>query len=204
MLPPALLIATNLLASQPDLHDAVYDGTFVTGSMVQVFLFAGYALLAARLSRVPWRESLAVRVTPLRPALRLYLLAVAVIIPLNLAADRISDAGAKQGIAPDRLPSDRREWMLLALAIVALGVGAPVSEELLFRGLGFATLGRFALPVTSVLFAVAHALPVLIPPVLVVGLVLGELRRRTHSILPGIAVHATLNLGGLVVALLTA
>ncbi|MGZ4431490.1 MAG: CPBP family intramembrane glutamic endopeptidase, partial [Gaiellales bacterium] len=189
---------------RPDLHDAVYSRTFVAGSAVQVVLFAGYALLAARLSRAPWRPSLAVLATPLRPAVRLYLLAMAVIVPLNLAADRISNASARQGIAPDRLPADRHEWLLLAVCLVVLGVGAPVSEELLFRGLGFATLGRFALPATSLLFAVAHALPVLIPPVLIVGLVLGELRRRTHSILPGIAVHATLNLGGLVVALLIA
>jgi membrane protease YdiL (CAAX protease family) len=77
-------------------------------------------------------------------------------------------------------------------------------EELLFRGLGFAAVQRFAVPVTATAFAIAHGLPALLPPVFVAGLALGELRRRTGSLWPGVAAHAAVNLLGILVALLTA
>jgi membrane protease YdiL (CAAX protease family) len=79
----------------------------------------------------------------------------------------------------------------------------PLGEELLFRGLGFAALGRYAVPGSTIGFALAHGLLALIVPVLVAGLVLAELRRRTGSLWPGVATHATINLLGIVLALLT-
>ena len=68
---------------------------------------------------------------------------------------------------------------------------APAAEELVFRGLGFATLGRFALPATTVLFALAHGLAVLLIPVAIAGFLLGLLRMRTASVYPGMGVHMT-------------
>jgi membrane protease YdiL (CAAX protease family) len=79
---------------------------------------------------------------------------------------------------------------------------APVAEELVFRGLGFASLGRFALPLSTALFAVAHGLPVLLIPVGIAGLALGLLRQRSGSVLPGMGVHMTLNALALGIALL--
>jgi len=81
---------------------------------------------------------------------------------------------------------------------------APIAEELTFRGLCFASMGRFALPGSAALFAVAHALPVLLLPVFLAGLGIGWLRRRTDSLYPGLAVHMSLNATALTVALLTA
>ena len=80
---------------------------------------------------------------------------------------------------------------------------APVAEELIFRGLGFAALGQVAVPVTSLLFAIAHGLPSLLVEVAVAGLVLAEIRRRTDSVLPGMGVHMAFNGLALVVAFLT-
>jgi len=57
---------------------------------------------------------------------------------------------------------------------------------------------------SAALFAVAHAIPELIPPVFIAGVVLGELRRRTGSIWPGVVVHATVNTGSILVSVLTA
>jgi membrane protease YdiL (CAAX protease family) len=58
-------------------------------------------------------------------------------------------------------------------------------------------------PVTSLLFAIAHGLPSLVVEVAVAGLVLAELRRRTGSVLPGMAVHILFNGLALVIAFLT-
>ena len=80
----------------------------------------------------------------------------------------------------------------------------PLCEELLFRGLGFAAISRYAVPITATAFAIAHGLPELLPPVFVAGLVLGELRRRTGSLWPGVCAHAAVNLIGIVAAVLTA
>jgi hypothetical protein len=91
---------------------------------------------------------------------------------------------------------------VLAIAVGGLVLVAPAAEELVFRGLGFATLGRFALPLTTALFAIAHGLAVLLIPVAIAGLVLGLLRERTASVYPGMGVHMSLNALALGLALL--
>ena len=91
----------------------------------------------------------------------------------------------------------------MAVAAVTLVLIAPIAEELMFRGLGFAALGPVAVPVTSLLFAIAHGLPSLLVEVAVAGLVLAEIRRRTASVLPGMGVHIAFNGIALVVAFLT-
>jgi len=73
----------------------------------------------------------------------------------------------------------------------------------MFRGLGFAALQRWAVPGSAIGFAVAHGLASLIVPVLVAGIVLALLRSRTGSLWPGYAAHASINLLGIVLALLT-
>ena len=90
------------------------------------------------------------------------------------------------------------------MAFVALAVIAPVAEELMFRGLAWEIMGRYALPGTAAFWAIAHALPALLLPVFLAGLVIGELRRRTDSLWPGMAVHMITNATALWSRLLTA
>jgi CAAX protease family protein len=111
-------------------------------------------------------------------------------------------ASQRQGIAPTHGPRSTHQWVVLAVAVVGLVIVAPFAEELVFRGLGFATLGRFALPLTAALFALAHGLPVLLIPVAIAGLALGWMRQRTGSVLPGMGVHMSLNGLALALALL--
>jgi len=58
-------------------------------------------------------------------------------------------------------------------------------------------------PALAALFAFAHALPELLPVVFLSGLALGALRRRTGSVIPGMAAHGLLNLTGILVAIAT-
>jgi membrane protease YdiL (CAAX protease family) len=206
MLAPALLFILNfvggLLTSGPSSKNTVYNATAIVGTMAVDLVLIVYVLFAAWASRRPIAPTLALRRTPLRPALKLGALALAVVVITNLVLDPVLHASRRQGIAPTHDPRSTHQWVVLAIAVVGLVLVAPAAEELVFRGLGFATLGRFALPVTTVLFAVAHGLPVLLIPVAIAGLVLGLLRTKTASVYPGMGVHMSLNALALGLALL--
>jgi len=102
-------------------------------------------------------------------------------------------------------PEGAAGWVITALLLV---VGAPIVEELLFRGLiqGAFTRRLGATPaifVTALIFCFAHVLNegpvapfVLFPP----ALILGYLRHRYGRLAPGMIAHATFN--GIAFALL--
>jgi membrane protease YdiL (CAAX protease family) len=206
MAAPALLFIANFLAatfsSASTSKNAVYDATAIVGTVLVDLVLIGYALFAARMSRRPIRRTLALVRTPLRPALRLAAGGLGVIIVANLVLDPVLHASQRQGIAPTHDPRNAHQWVVLGVAVVGLVLVAPFAEELIFRGLGFASLGRYALPLTAALFALAHGLPVLLVPVAIAGLALGWVRERTGSVLPGMGVHMSLNAIALVLALL--
>jgi membrane protease YdiL (CAAX protease family) len=206
MLAPALLFIGNfigaLFTSGPAESNAVYNAPEIVATVAIDLILIGYVVFAVWASHCPIAPSLALRRPPLRPTLKLAGLALAVILIANLILDPILNASQRQGIAPTHDPRSTHQWVVLAIAVVGLVFVAPAAEELVFRGLGFASLGRFALPLTTILFALAHGLPVLLLPVGIAGLALGMLRQRTGSVLPGMGVHMTLNALALGIALL--
>jgi membrane protease YdiL (CAAX protease family) len=92
-------------------------------------------------------------------------------------------------------------WLLALLAVVV--IGAPLVEELLYRGL---LQGAFVRRVDDVLavvvvagwFAIIHFRPVEYPGLFVVGLVLGTCALVTRRLGLGIVTHAAFNATGLV------
>jgi CAAX protease family protein len=206
MAAPALLFIANFLAatfsSSSSSSNAVYDATAIIGTVVVDLVLIGYVLFATRVSRRPIVRTLALLRTPLRPAVRLGLGALGVIVVANFILEPVLHASQRQGIAPTHDPRNTHQWVVLGVAVVGLVFVAPFAEELVFRGLGFASLGRFALPLTAALFALAHGLPVLLIPVAIAGLALGWVRERTGSVLPGMGVHMSLNALALILALL--
>ena len=113
--------------------------------------------------------------------------------------------GSFDSAAGDALASaDVARWVVWAFALCA-SVGAPVFEELCFRGLAFAALARTAsrrgLPAvplatfgSALLFALVHLEPVRIPVLLSIGLVLSLLRARTGRVGASIIAHSFNNL----------
>lgn len=86
----------------------------------------------------------------------------------------------------------------VVLAILVMGILAPLVEELVFRGLLYGYVeGRFggmaALIVSSLAFAAAHVEPIHVALVLPVGVLLGWTRMRTGSLWPAIAAHVANN-----------
>jgi membrane protease YdiL (CAAX protease family) len=208
LIAPVLLIVVNAIAlnagSASVSRNGLYRPSVLVSAALSAVILGGYALLAARLAHVDLRAALALDPPAgVRRAARLVVLAVVVISLTGIALEPLLHGDREQGLTPTRMPHGG-EWLTLAVALVLLGMLVPLCEELLFRGLGFAAVPRFAVPVTATAFAIAHGLPALLPAVFVAGLALGELRRRTGSLWPGVAAHATVNVLGILVALLTA
>ncbi|HZN39338.1 MAG TPA: type II CAAX endopeptidase family protein [Planctomycetota bacterium] len=88
-------------------------------------------------------------------------------------------------------------------AVVLVVVCPAVFEELAFRGFVLERLEpligrRDALLLQATLFAILHLSPVILPSHFWMGLVLGALRVRTGSLVPGMCVHGAWNLYALI------
>jgi membrane protease YdiL (CAAX protease family) len=97
----------------------------------------------------------------------------------------------------------------VVLAGIFVGVLAPVTEEIFFRGLLYRALrNRLNVPlaagIAGVLFAAVHGLSFpldTLPPRLVFGVIACLLYERTGSLLPGIALHCLIDEAGYEAAL---
>jgi uncharacterized protein len=86
----------------------------------------------------------------------------------------------------------------ITVLVLLLAVGAPVVEELYFRGMLQRALARrfrpaVAVATSSVAFGLAHFEALQLPALILFGLVLGVLAQRTGRLGPGIVAHATFN-----------
>jgi membrane protease YdiL (CAAX protease family) len=103
------------------------------------------------------------------------------------------------GMSPRSVP----QWLLL-LVVGAILPG--ICEEALFRGAIFGVLQRKtptrAITISALLFAVYHLSPWNLLPAFFLGVLLGKLRERTGSIVPGMVAHACSNATAFTVAFL--
>ena len=87
------------------------------------------------------------------------------------------------------------EMMSSRWGYLAIGIIAPLVEELVFRGAILRSLLRSldrhwaAIVVSALLFALVHLNPAQMPHAFCLGLLLGWMYYRTHSVIPGIIVH---------------
>lgn len=103
------------------------------------------------------------------------------------------------------------------IAWIYFGLGSPLQEELIFRGLLQTTFAHSltnpvpvmaqaniaALVIAALLFASVHLAvgPWTALAALVLGLLAGELRRRSGSLIPAVLVHIIFNIPGLLAAI---
>ena len=98
----------------------------------------------------------------------------------------------------------RDEGPMLAVVAFALcvAIGAPIAEEIAFRGMAYNALAKrglstvWVIAITTVAFSLFPLEPVRAPILLASGLVLGLLRWRTRSLGAPIVAHAVNNLPG--------
>ena len=188
---------------RPD-DDVVYQYDFAVGSL------AGYAVLLSLVFALtvglPRREVLALR----RPAswgraLGLALGALVVIYVGAVVTLIVAGAGDEQNLAPEGWDGSRAG--AYALSFVAVVFAAPITEELLYRGVGLTLLLArggtvVAVGVTAALFGLGHGLLLSLAAFIWFGIVIAVLRLRTDSIYPAFVVHCTFNAVGMVAPLL--
>jgi membrane protease YdiL (CAAX protease family) len=183
--------------------DIIYQYDFAVGSL------AGYAVLfslvLALTIGLPRREVLALRPPPSwGRALGLALGALIVIYIGAAVALSLSDAGDEQNLTPEGWDGSRAG--AYALSFVAVVLAAPITEELLYRGVGLSLLlARTATPVavlvTALLFGLGHGLVLSLAAFVWFGIVIAIVRLRTDSIYPAFIVHGAFNAIGMIAPL---
>ncbi|HNT78590.1 MAG TPA: type II CAAX endopeptidase family protein [Anaerolineae bacterium] len=159
------------------------------------FVLAGLTLLFIRGEKLPVRETLRWR-WPGWPALAAsVVLAVGLwIVGVGLNVITMLLLGYTTPMAPSAFPQDG--WGALGL-LVATVVAAPLCEEVMFRGYVQRAYERWGggvgALVGGVIFALYHLRFQGGFALLPVSLVLGVLAWRSHSLLPGILLHAVYN-----------
>ena len=114
--------------------------------------------------------------------------AVGVVIPSTCLQEQLPELPNLAEEQFDMILRDR--W-----GYFAVGLLAPVCEELVFRGavlralLGWTPRHWVAIAVSALFFALVHANPAQMPHAFAVGLLLGWLYYRTDSVVPGIVYH---------------
>ena len=106
------------------------------------------------------------------------------------------------GLQPENIQDTYTEagsggTLSLVLSLVFLAVLTPLGEELIFRGVVTTVLLRYGVVVgvvgSAVVFALMHGFNVIFFTALIVGLIAGELRRRSGSVWPGFVAHLVNN-----------
>ncbi|MDQ1304183.1 MAG: protease family protein [Actinomycetota bacterium] len=100
------------------------------------------------------------------------------------------------GELADKLP----QWWALLLFALLVGLGAPIVEELAYRGLLLGSLLKrnwapwLAIGTSALLFSLTHFEPIRIPLLLSTGIVLGIARYHRGSTTTSIVAHMTNNI----------
>lgn len=102
--------------------------------------------------------------------------------------------------------ADKADGWTVVLLVLVVAVGAPIVEELVYRGLLQRSISGVigaapGLVVASMWFALVHPSPVEYPGLLFAGLLFGGGLLATGRIAPSVITHAAFNATGLVLAL---
>jgi uncharacterized protein len=122
----------------------------------------------------------------------------AVAIALQALTGDLSSAAGEVG---ERLREQGPPAAVIAFAI-CVAIGAPIAEEIAFRGMAYNSLAKrglstaWVIAITTVAFSLFHLEPIRIPILLVSGLILGVLRWQTRGLGAPIVAHAVNNIPG--------
>ncbi len=146
------------------------------------------------------RELIALRPFTLRVLLLSLLLGAALQIPATLLSTAIDHFfPMPEAVLRERLARITPRSPAHAVAIFSVvAVLGPCVEEFFFRGGLFGALRQrhgalLTIAVSSLCFALGHVDARLLAPLFVAALAIAEVRERTGSIWPGLAVHAAFN-----------
>lgn len=107
--------------------------------------------------------------------------------------------GVKDVSAAARALTDRAtDPLSIVLVFLIVGIGAPIAEEIYFRGMAQRIFGRRLRPAWAILgaaafFAATHLQPLQFPALLAFGVILGVLAWRTGRLGPALWAHVGFN-----------
>jgi ABC-2 type transport system permease protein/sodium transport system permease protein len=198
--PCSFVLGNNLARSQ----DVSMAQRLEIGAIVTALVFGGIPLLLAIIGRVSAASGLGLRRSGFISILGAAILGVA----LWPAAHEtylfsewlgLTTLGSKQ-IAAAEMVLDQLRAVPLSLIVVTMAVVPAICEELCFRGFIFGALrtrlsAALTIVVSALLFGVFHEILYSgrLLPSMFLGLILGWVRLRTRSVLPGMLLHALNN-----------
>jgi membrane protease YdiL (CAAX protease family) len=200
----AIGYAGRIAAGPPD-RDVLYHYSTAVGGAIQFAVIGGVLLALAR--NLDLVEVLALRrPRSWRRGLGYAALALVSIWVVGLALSPFLNAGKDQGLVPKQWEPSHA-WAYAANFVV-IALIAPLLEESLFRGFGMSAIQPLlgspaAVCLTALAWTLAHGLVAGFPVLLAFGIILGVVRLRTGSVLPGMLTHATFNAISLIVAVTT-
>ncbi len=198
-------VATSALLPKADF--TTQEGKFFLFVTNSIVLHGGTLLLVAVFLRehgIGWREGFGCRRTGLLRALALAFAGVLVALPVALLLQQLSAMGMKSvsvepqvQVVVQTLKETQTLQQRAFFAFIAI-LGAPVVEEIIFRGIlypAFKQRGwpQLALWGTSLLFALTHANVATFLPLTFLALVLVFLYERTGNLLAPILTHSLFN-----------
>lgn len=191
------------LSSGPPPKDVAYQwSSSILGAIQYALVLGVVMLLTIGLDR---RSFLAFRrpVTSWRRAAGIAALVLIAVFVVSGVVAQFANPEREQGLIPEHWDSSKVAPFIGFAAIVV--IVAPIVEELLFRGTGYALLERFgrwtAILLVGITFALVHGLLAGFPVIAVFGTGLAYLRARTNSLYPCILLHASFNAFGLAVGI---
>ncbi|MGC8480095.1 MAG: CPBP family intramembrane glutamic endopeptidase [Acidimicrobiales bacterium] len=216
------VIALVILAAHHNATSSLNSSTAIGVEEIGLWIFfigaAGYASHRYLSGRLREDYGLHVRLWPDLPlGLLIGALCQLVIVPLLYLPFELSNPSISKSLSQPAkflIGSGRNGGELIVAAVVV--VGAPIVEELFFRGLVLQSiLGRFrdistrvaratAIVVSAVVFALVHFEPLQFLGLVVVGLILGYAKMRTRRLGLAIFIHAGFNLVAFVALVSTA
>ena len=148
-----------------------------------------------------------------RRGLLVGLLAAAVVIPLSYGmeaaveyalAHHLVPAGqilremARNADAGTYVKEIGRSPLAVALAVLVIGILAPIGEEVFFRGFAYRILRQRCgvaggIILSGILFGAIHGNPLALIPISLMGIALAVLRERTGSLIAPLTVHCVNN-----------
>ena len=205
MLFPAYFVASGLLSRE---SNASHSLRLVWSGGLTIALFAGLPCLLLWWHRVKWRDGLALSKTSWLYFVGAFLIGLSA-WPFIFEIVVLSHGVGLRGLDPAKMEVVEKllegwKQIPLPLIIVALGVIPGVCEEVFFRGFLFGGLkkhvsGHWSIAITAILFGLFHvvlaggAAPERLIPSTLMGLILGWVRWKSGSLVPGILLHATHN-----------
>jgi ABC-2 type transport system permease protein/sodium transport system permease protein len=198
--PCSFVLANNLARSQ----ELSMAQRLEIGAIITALVFGGIPLLLAMIGRVSASSGLGLR----RPGFVSLVAAAILGVALWPAAHEtyllsewlgLTTLSAKQ-IAAAQTVVDQLQTVSLWFILVTFAIIPAVSEELCFRGFIFGALrtrlsGAATIVASALLFGIFHEILYAgrLLPSTFLGLVLGWVRLRTRSVLPGMLLHALNN-----------